>query len=53
MKMQNSTMTFRIPQELKHKFQDIVKKNNMQDAFVLRQLIIDYIKTGGKGVTLC
>ena len=53
MKIQNTTMTFRIPQELKNKFQDVVKKNKLQDAFVLRQLIIDYIKTGGKGVTLC
>ena len=53
MKMQNSTMTFRIPQEVKNKFTDVAYKNNMQPAFVLRYLIINYIKTDGKGVSLC
>ena len=53
MKMQNTTMTFRLPQEIKNKFMDVAKNNNMQTAFVLRQLIINYIKTDGKGVSLC
>ena len=51
--LQNTTMTFRLPKEVKNKFTDITKKNNLPTALVLRKLISQYIKDDGKGIELC
>ncbi len=48
MKLQDSTLTFRVPQEIKARFEETVKHNNLTLSFVLRTLMQQYVRTNGK-----